>query len=205
MRLPPEEHLAHDWRVTALAADFELLDVWRYPIEIEASIPLASFIEFMKFQQAALVESSGAAGMLFRLRGVLGKLFRWDDDDEGAPSEARPIPGCTETTVCARLEADERSAVPGEPQSGGFSPVYLFENESLLEISNATVHALMHLGRVAISESHWSPQMAVYVKTRGALGRGYMRLIGPFRHLIVYPAMMRAAARGWPTWLARSG
>ena len=30
--------------------------------------------------------------------------------------------------------------------------------------------------------------MAVYVRPRGLLGKGYMALIKPFRYLIVYPA-----------------
>jgi hypothetical protein len=45
-------------------------------------------------------------------------------------------------------------------------------------------------------------QMAVLVKPNGLLGTGYMAAIRPFRHLIVYPAMMRQIER---TWRARSG
>jgi hypothetical protein len=54
---------------------------------------------------------------------------------------------------------------------------------------------MMHVGRVAISGSHWSPQLGVHVKPRGRLGRFYMSLISPFRYCI--PAMMRAAQKGW--------
>ena len=39
--------------------------------------------------------------------------------------------------------------------------------------------------------------MGIYVKPRGRLGALYMRLIGPFRHLIVYPALMRQIERAW--------
>ncbi|HIF99071.1 MAG TPA: DUF2867 domain-containing protein [Myxococcales bacterium] len=55
----------------------------------------------------------------------------------------------------------------------------------------------IRLGRVSISSTQWSPQLAVYVKSRGALGRHYMTLISPFRHYIVYPTMMRTAKNGW--------
>jgi hypothetical protein len=41
--------------------------------------------------------------------------------------------------------------------------------------------------------------MAVYVKPRGPLGKGYMALIKPFRHWIVYPALMRQFERVWNT------
>jgi hypothetical protein len=40
-------------------------------------------------------------------------------------------------------------------------------------------------------------QMGVYVKPRGRFGTAYMALIGPFRHLIVYPALMRQIKRAW--------
>lgn len=207
MRLPIEEHLKHEWLVSTLAADFELLDVWRYPIELEQSIPLARFIEFMESSQRDLVSSRGAVGALFRLRAAMGKIFGWDDDEE-KPSPARPIPGCTETSLSDRLSEEDRvreipaspasPAGPAPKASPAFSPVYRREDESLLEISNSTVHALMHLGRVPISSTHWSPQLGVYVKPRGRLGNYYMSLISPFRHYIVYPAMMRLAKQGWP-------
>jgi hypothetical protein len=39
--------------------------------------------------------------------------------------------------------------------------------------------------------------MAVLVKPNGLLGTGYMAAIRPFRHLIVYPPMMREIGRTW--------
>ena len=196
MRLPIEEHLKHEWLVTTLAPDFELLDVWRYPIEIDRSVPFDRFVDFMQGSQRELVSSRGAAGALFRLRAILGKLFRWDDED-GRPSAALPIPGCQETSLRDRLNDADRSPDPPPQAGSNFKPVYLRENETLLEISNNTVHAMMHLGRVPISDSLWSPQLAVYVKPRGRFGNFYMSLISPFRHYIVYPAMMRTAKKGW--------
>jgi hypothetical protein len=40
-------------------------------------------------------------------------------------------------------------------------------------------------------------QMAVLVKPNGPAGRAYMAAILPFRHLIVYPAMLRDLGRRW--------
>lgn len=37
----------------------------------------------------------------------------------------------------------------------------------------------------------------IAVKARGLLGKGYMALIKPFRHWIVYPALMRQIERTW--------
>jgi hypothetical protein len=39
--------------------------------------------------------------------------------------------------------------------------------------------------------------MAVYVKPRGRFGRPYMAFIAPFRHWVVYPALMRQIERAW--------
>jgi hypothetical protein len=222
MRLPTTAHLEPPWRVSTLAPDFELLDVWRYPIELDESVPLGHFIDFMQASQRDLASSRGAAGALFRLRAILGKIFGWDGDGDGdgiADEKKRrptlPIPGCAETSLCDRLTDADREKDLGAlgggsgggrrgdvDSSSSFRPVYRFENESLLEISNDTVHAMMHLGRVSISATQWSPQLGVYVKPRGRLGPFYMSLISPFRHYIVYPAMMRAAKKGWPEYAA---
>jgi hypothetical protein len=39
--------------------------------------------------------------------------------------------------------------------------------------------------------------MAVLVKPNGRLGNLYMAAIAPFRHLIVYPPMIRQIGRNW--------
>jgi hypothetical protein len=41
--------------------------------------------------------------------------------------------------------------------------------------------------------------MAVYVKPRGRFGRPYMAFIAPFRHWVVYPALLRQIERAWTT------
>lgn len=73
----------------------------------------------------------------------------------------------------------------------GFEPVYTERDEQLLELSNKTVDALLHLGWAAGRR----PTFAVYVVPRGWFGRAYMAAISPFRHLIVYPALVRSLAR----------
>ena len=55
----------------------------------------------------------------------------------------------------------------------------------------------MHLAWVDKGEGHYQGQMEVYVKPRGKLGAAYMALIRPFRHRVVYPALMRRWERAW--------
>jgi hypothetical protein len=52
-------------------------------------------------------------------------------------------------------------------------------------------------------EGRYQGQMAVYVKPRGGFGAAYMALIRPFRHRVVYPALMRRIERAWNARLAR--
>ena len=80
---------------------------------------------------------------------------------------------------------------------GGFKPVYRTSDEAAAELSNGTVHGVLHLGWVERGKGHYGAQMGIYVKPRGRLGGPYLKLIEPFRHLIVYPALMRQIERAW--------
>jgi len=64
-------------------------------------------------------------------------------------------------------------------------------------MANRTVHAVMHLSWVPDDAGAYRGQMAVLVKPNGLFGRAYMAAIAPFRHLIVYPPLMRGIAREW--------
>jgi hypothetical protein len=76
-------------------------------------------------------------------------------------------------------------------------PLYRTPREFAAEISNRTVHGVMHLAWVETGDDRFGAQMAVYVKPRGRFGRAYMAFIKPFRYLVVYPAMERQIARQW--------
>ena len=65
------------------------------------------------------------------------------------------------------------------------------------EIANSTVHGIAHFGWVRDGGDGYRGQMAVLVKPNGRLGSIYMAAIKPFRHLIVYPAIMRQLERDW--------
>jgi hypothetical protein len=74
-----------------------------------------------------------------------------------------------------------------------FTSLYLTDDEWAAEAANRTMHGVLHLGRVADETGGYRAQMAVYVKPNGRLGNAYMAAIKPFRHLIVYPRIMREA------------
>jgi Protein of unknown function (DUF2867) len=197
MRLPNAVHESSPWVIAEIAPDFRLLDVWALPVEGRAD-EFGSFLEVMTSLDPSR-SPSAAARALFRLRFRLGALFGWDDRER-----RRPIPGSAETALRARLPAHLRDsarepAMRGrmERAAGGFVPLYRTDDEWAAEISNDTVHAVMHVAWVRRAEDRYRAQMAVYVKPRGRLGEIYMKLIAPFRHAIVYPALMRQIGRAW--------
>jgi Protein of unknown function (DUF2867) len=55
----------------------------------------------------------------------------------------------------------------------------------------------MHIGWVPDRTGRYRGEMAVLVKPNGLLGAVYMAAIRPFRHLIVYPPLMRRIEQDW--------
>jgi hypothetical protein len=190
VRLPNAAHEAHPWVIAQVAADFKLLDVWRLPAQGRLD-EFATLLETMASLDRA--DRGRATRALFSLRHRLGGWFGWDD-----ASRRRPIPGRTETTLSARLPNDLRgTATLPDISSTSFTPLYRTDDEWAAELSNDTVHAVMHLAWIDQGEGLSRGQMGIYVKPRGRFGATYMALIGPFRHLIVYPALMRQIERAW--------
>ena len=89
-----------------------------------------------------------------------------------------PIPGTNETSLTGRLPDDLRGSV-ADIHFGSlpFAPLYRTDDEFAAEVSNQTVHAVMHLAWVDQGGGRHQGQMAVYVKPRGRFGKGYMALI----------------------------
>jgi hypothetical protein len=98
------------------------------------------------------------------------------------------------------LPADLRDA-PSGPDFDAlpFTSLYLLDDEFAAEIANRTMHGVMHIGAVPDGSGGLHAQMAVLVKPNGLLGSAYMAAIRPFRHLIVYPAMLREGEQAWRT------
>src|SRR5712692_280253 len=142
---------------------------------------------------------SRATRVLFHTRSRLGSLFGWDD----AEAEL-PIPSKNETSLTDRLPDDLRNtAADLHFDSLPFASLYRTDVEFAAEVSNQTVHGVIHLAWVEQGEGRYQGQMAVYVKPRGPLGKGYMALIAPFRHWVVYPALMQQIERAWNARMAR--
>jgi hypothetical protein len=101
-------------------------------------------------------------------------------------------------TLRNRLPLDLRDGPLGpEFKTLPFTSVYLTDAEWAAELANRTVHAVMHIGWVPDDAGGYRGQMAVLVKPNGLYGRAYMAAIAPFRHLIVYPPLIRGIGQAW--------
>jgi len=186
-RLPDTEHTSRPWRIHELTRDFKLEDVWALPTPGDPDeFPL--LVEGFTTGDASSSRSRSARA-LWAIRWKLGELFGWDDAEEGT--------GVRVPSLEDRLPQDLRNSPGPEFASLPFTPLYLLGDEFAAEVANRTVHGVMHLGWVADGSGGYRGQMAVLVKPNGALGSAYMAGIRPFRHLVVYPAMMRQIDRDW--------
>jgi Protein of unknown function (DUF2867) len=188
MRLPDAAHTARPWRIHEIAADFRLEDVWALPTP-GGPDDFPRLVRLMGSFDTAR-SSSRAVRALFAIRWKVGALLGVDRRDAGLGSR---VPSLRD-----RLPADLRDTPRGPVSDGSaFRPLYLTEDEWALEVANQTVHGVMHLGWVEDGAGGHRGQMAVLVKPNGFLGAAYMTAITPFRHLVVYPRMLRDIERAW--------
>jgi hypothetical protein len=187
MRLSPEVFRQKPLYAHTFLADAPLHDVWA--IQLKGGGPgrtvrdLQSLLSFDNLQRVHPVVRG-----LFALRFALGKLFGWDTKKSETASDS----------YLHRLPAADRarSLTPPGTLNSAFRVIYEFENESLSEIINGTVHAFSLLALEPAADGYqvcW----AIYVKKVNWLTPFYMALIDPFRHRLVYPLLIRQVEQAW--------
>src|SRR5215470_3904441 len=195
MRLPSTAHNSRPWRIHEITRDFRVEDVWALPTPGGPGDFPRLVDALASGGDPSRAAGSRAARALWALRGSAGRLLGWDGPGTGL--------GARVATLRDRLPADLRGARPGPGLRGlPFQPLYLLDDEFAAEIANQTMHGVLHLGWVPDGNGGYRGQMAVLVRPNGPLGWTYMAAIKPFRHLIVYPPMLRSIER---RWRARAG
>jgi hypothetical protein len=188
MRLPDTAHTSRPWRIHELTPDFRLEDVWALPTP-GGPDDFRRLVEAIASGDPAESDSR-VARALWAIRWKVGEVFGWDDPRAGL--------GSSVPTLRDRLPADLRAEPSGPDfESAPFTSLYLLKGEWAAEVANRTVHGVMHVGWVPDDTGAYRAHLAVLVKPNGLLGRAYMAAIKPFRHLIVYPALMRRIERDW--------
>lgn len=188
-RLPDAVYASGPWRIRDLTPDFQLEDVWELPGEggredFRAMVGMVCAMDPGR-------KAPGLAKLLWAVRWKVGALLGWDKEDGGL--------GRRVESLKARLPEDLRDTDVPVFEDLPFVPLYITDTEFAAEIANETMHGVMHFGSVPspTNPDLFRVQMAVLVKPNGIKGKAYMLAIRPFRHLIVYPAMMRQGRAMW--------
>ncbi|MFI1918349.1 DUF2867 domain-containing protein [Nocardia sp. NPDC020380] len=190
MRLPNSAYAARAWRLSEIAPDFRVEDVWVLPAR-------GSHDEFPDLvKQIAegddAFDSERLAILVYVARQKLGAWFGWDSPGTGTGLGARVA------TLRERLPEGADYGERGPDQRGApWISVYRTDREWVSEYANRTVHALMHVGWVPDGATAYRGEMTVLVRPNGLLGRLYMAGIRPFRRFVVNPAFFRMVARNW--------
>lgn len=181
--LEPAAYEAKPLRAHTLLSDVTLHDAW--------SVQLRGAGTDLTIQEVGNVLGDGlrqapnaAVAALAGTRALLGWALGWD------------AKGCVDpaASYVHRLSEEDRDRSVHEPVELGF--LYTFERESLLEITNCTVHAFLALS-LEPADGGQQIIVGVYVKHNRDITPYYMALIDPFRRLIVYPVIIDHVERQW--------
>ncbi len=187
MRVAPEEYERIDLRAHSLLADVPLHDVWA--VELSGGGPGRTIVDVRGLLSLEkLAGANAAVRLLFGLRGWLGRVFGWD----------REPPQASRESFLHRLSVTDRetSLVPPGTPEGPFRVLFVSSREAISEIQNTTVHAFSVFALVERSAGYrlyWG----IYVRPLGRATWWYMRLIDPFRRIIIYPAVLRTIRAAW--------
>ena len=186
MRAEPSEFLRLELRCHSVLADVRLHDVWK--ITLLGGGPDRTMSDIRALASLRGSSPNLAVRGLFAFRRALGRRVGWDQqrDDWSAASYIHRLSD----------EDRERSAIAPGTREGAFRTLYLFPNEALAEVRNATVHAFLASALLARNGGYvlyW----AIYVKPVGSLTPLYMTIIDPFRRFVVYPALIRQTQAAW--------
>ena len=190
MRLPNSVHASRRWRIHEIVPDFRLEDVWALPTP-GGPDDFPRLVRLLTSGDPAR-GSSRVARVLWAIRWKVGGLLGWDDPATGIGSRVPTLRDRLPEDLRGTASADEFETLP-------FKPLYRLDDEWAAEIANRTVHGVLHLGWVPDGAAGYRGEMAVYVKPNGRFGRAYMAAIMPFRHVVVYPPMLRDLERRWQT------
>jgi Protein of unknown function (DUF2867) len=188
MRLPNAAHTSRPWRIHEIAPDFKLEDVWELPGRGGAD-DFPRLVQLIASFDPAR-SSSRVSRALWAIRWKVGGLLGWDDPDGGLGSRVATLHDRLPADLVASGRGPDFAALP-------FTSLYLTDDEFAAEIANKTMHGVMHIGAIEDEAGSFRAQMAVLVKPNARFGNAYMAAIRPFRHLIVYPAVMRQGRELW--------
>jgi len=186
-RISHLEFLELPLRVHVFLKDVPLHDVWAVDLPgTHERVTLSEFQDCVKARGFKGIPLTTKA--LLGLRLAIGRVFGLD-----TPTNARKS-----ASYAKFLSEDDRPRLRVLPDSKDafFDVLYRFENEVLLEVINATVHAFWAQA-LAQTSLGYRLYWAIYVKPVGWITRVYMALVDPFRRWIVYPQLLDKVCKDW--------
>ena len=187
MRASPEEYHGIPLRAHSLLAGVPLHDVWA--VDLPRTRPGRTIVDLRALIAGKSLRTvNPAVRFLFALRFSLGRTFGWDR----VPPEASQKSFLHQLTTTDR----ESSLVTPGTREGPFQILFVSQRESVAEVRNATVHGFSVFALVERS-TDYRLYWAIYVLPVGLITSWYMRLIDPFRRVIIYPALLRHIEAVW--------
>ena len=152
------------------------------------SMNIADIYSATGLSELGEVELGAASKALFWLRGLIGKIMRWDE-----------VPELVQTiSYLPRLSAEERteSLIPPGKVQGISRILYCRENEMVLEIINKTVHCFWVLASEKTTQGY-ALYNAIYVKNLNWRTPIYMTLVSPVLKWVIYPSIDKSMRQKW--------
>jgi hypothetical protein len=185
-QIDEEEYRRLGLRAHSLLFDVDVHDIWAVDLPGGGD----KGIEFVRsfFAPSRMITTNVVVRVLFEFRSWLGRVFRWDTSPPSTHSES----------FASRVtDADrKRSLVEPGARDGPFQLLYVFPEEAVSEVINATVHAFTVLALFPRGDGY-RVYWAVHVKPTSGMTRYYMKLIEPFRRYLIYPPVLRQIRSAW--------
>lgn len=154
----------------------------------EKGMKIDEIYRVMSLNQAEEFKFGFITKTLFDLRGLIGRILKWDDVPELINKHS----------WISRLSEEERekSLIESGKVEGINTILYCYENEILFEIINRTVHCFWVLASEEQVDGY-DLYIAVYVKKINWRTPIYMALVSPMLKWIIYPAIKKTLKRNW--------
>ncbi|HET6853264.1 MAG TPA: DUF2867 domain-containing protein [Pyrinomonadaceae bacterium] len=174
-------------RVHSLLSDVPLHDVWA--IDLLGGGPGRTIVDLRAaLAGGKLMAANPVVKLLFDVRTQLGRIFGWDRE---------PLRSSEQSYLQKLSPADHKdSLIPPGTREGAFRVLFVSQQEAISEIQNSTVHGFSVFALLERS-SGYRLYWAIYVRPVGRITSWYMRLIDPFRRVIIYPAVLRYIKTAW--------
>lgn len=195
-QIPESEFRALDLQAHSVLTDIPLHDAWVVDLPGGGAGRTLHDVREIALDHAPADISTIVAGLV-AIRVAIGGALNLD-------SRSYSIPASSYSHLLAATGSMLPPALGGAPR-GLFRPVYMLENEALIEMSNRTGQAYIAAVLRPADRGGYRLYWGIYVKETSWLTPLYMAVIDPFRRHVIYPAALSDIERTWRSRYAERG